>query len=132
MSISEVEGDEGRASTSNSTSEIDFANGVLGGPFWATRKRIACGRCGAVEAVQTARPVNGDTTRTSVSEGKTDEGESLDVTQDGAGAPLCQEYNLSSGLVYHEIQIMSTQRKRTTNLGQGRESTPVLSSAPVL
>ena len=52
-------------------------------------------RCEAVEAVQAARPVNGDTSRTSVSEGKAGEEESLDITQDGAGAPLCQEYNLS-------------------------------------
>ena len=99
MTISELEGGEGRASISNSTAEIDFANGVLGGPFWATRECIEGGCCGAVEAVQAARPVSGDTSRTSVSEGKAGEEESLDITQDGDGAPLCQKYNLSSKLV---------------------------------
>ena len=99
VTISELEGGEGRASMSNSTAESDFANGVLGGPFWATRERIAWGRCGAVEAVQATRLVNGDTSRTSVSEGKAGEEESLDITQDGVGAPLCQKCNLSSGLV---------------------------------
>ena len=51
--------------------------------------------CEAVGAIQVARPVNGDTSRPSVSEGKAGEEESLDIAQDGAGAPLCQEYNLS-------------------------------------
>ena len=92
MTISELEGGEDRASISNSTAEVDFANGVLGGPFGATRERIAGGCCGVVEAVQAARPVNGDTSRTSVSEGKAGEEESLDITQDEAGAPLCQKY----------------------------------------
>ena len=89
VTISELGGSEGRASISNSTAEIDVAKGVLGGSFWTTRGRIAGDRCGAVEAVQTARPVSGDTSRTSVSEGKEGEEESLDITQDGAGAPLC-------------------------------------------
>ena len=61
--------------------------------------------CGAVEAVQTARPVSGDTSRTLISEGKAGEEESLDITQDGAWAPLCQKYNLSSALVSHTVQV---------------------------
>ena len=86
-----------------------LTNGVLGGSLWTTRERIAVeGRCGAVEAVQAARPVNDDTSRTSVSEGKSGEEQSLDITQDGAGAPLCQKYNLLNGLVSHTIQVMDT------------------------
>ena len=69
MTISELVESEGRASISNSTAEIDLANGVLRGSFWTTRGRNAGGRCEAVEAVQAARPVNGDSSRTSVSEG---------------------------------------------------------------
>ena len=109
MTISELKGGEGRASISSSTAEIDFANGVLERSLWTTRERIAPGgRCGAVEAVQAARSVNGDTSRTSVSEGKSGEEESLDVTQDGAGAPLCQKQCFSNGLVSHTIQVMGT------------------------
>ena len=109
MTISELEGGEDRASKSNSTAEIDFANGVLGGSLWTTRERIAArGRCGAVEAVQAARPVDVVTSRTSVLEGKSGEEESLDITQDGAGAPLCQNHNLSNGLVSHTVQVMGT------------------------
>ena len=37
MAISELEGGEGRVSISNSIAEIDFANGVLGGPFLTTQ-----------------------------------------------------------------------------------------------
>ena len=97
---SELEGGEGRASISNSTVEIDLANGVLGGSLWTTRECIAGGgHCWAVEAVQGTRPVNDNTSRTSVSEGKSGEEESLDITQDEAGAPLCQKYILSNGLV---------------------------------
>ena len=125
MTISELVGGEGRVSISNSTAEIDFANGVLGGSFWTTRVRIG-DHCGAVEAVQATRPVNGDTSRTSVLEGKAGEEESLGIPQDGAGAPLCQTYNLSIGYVYHEIQVMGTLSTRTANFEQGRESTPVL------
>ena len=95
MIISALAEGEGRASISNSTAEIDFANGVMGGSFWTTRGRIAGDCCEAVGAVQAARPVNGDTSRTSLSEGKAGEEESLDITQDGARALLCQEYNLS-------------------------------------
>ena len=95
MTIPELAECEGRASISNSTAEIDFANGVVCGSFWTTRGRIAGDCCEAVEAVQAARPVNGKTLKTSVSEGKTGEEESLDITQDGAGTPLYQEYNLS-------------------------------------
>ena len=91
MTISELTEGEGRASISNSTAEVDFANGEVCGSFWTTRGRIAGDCCEAVGAVQAARPVNGDTLRTPVSEGKADEEESLDITQDGAGAPLCQE-----------------------------------------
>ena len=81
----------------------------MGGSFWTTRERIAAGgRCEAVEAVQAARPVNGDTSRTSVSEGEAGEEELLDIAQDGAGAPLCQKYNLANGLVHHEIQVLGT------------------------
>ena len=109
VTISELEEGEGMASISNSIAEIDFANEILGGSFWTTRGRIAGNRCGAVEAVQAARPVSGDTSRTSVSEGKAGEEESLDISQDGAGAPLYQNYNTSSGLVHHEIQGMGTQ-----------------------
>ena len=125
MTISELVGGEGRASISNSTAEIDFANGVLGGSFWTTRGRIG-DRCGAVEAVQATRPVNGDASRTSVSEGKAGEEESLDITQNGAGAPRCQNYNLSIGYVYHEIHAMGTLNTRTANFGRGKELTPVL------
>ena len=125
MTISELVGGEGRASISNCTAEIDFANGVLGGSFWTTRGRIG-DRCGAVEAIQATRPVNGHTSKTSVSEGKAGEEESLDITQDGAGAPLCQNYNILIGYVYHEIKVMGTLNTRTANFGQGRESTPVL------
>ena len=79
-----------------------LTNGVWGGSLWTTRERIAAeGRCGAVKAVQAARPVNDDTSKTSVSEGKSGEEESLDITQ-----PLCQKYNLLNGLLSHTIQVM--------------------------
>ena len=110
--------------------EINVANGVLGGSFLTSRGGITDDRCGAVEAVLAARPVSGDTSRTSISEGKAGEEESLDITQDGAGAPLCQKYNLSSGFVSHTIQVWYTVRvlksTRTAKLRQGRGSTPVL------
>ena len=109
VTTSALEGSEGRASISNSTAEIDLANGVLGGSLWIPLECIAAGgRCGTVEAVYAARPVNGDTSRTSVTEGKSGEEESLDILKDEAGAPLCQKYNLSNGLVSHTIQVMAT------------------------
>ena len=114
---------EGRASISNNIVEIDAINRVLGGSFLTSRGGITGDCCGAVEAVQAARPVSGDTSRTSISEGKAGEEKSLDITQDGAGAPLCQKYNTSSELVSHTIQVWVL---KTANLRQGRESTPVL------
>ena len=95
MIIPELAEVKRRASISNSTAEIDSANGVAGGSFRNTRGRIVGDGCEAVGAVQATRPVNGDTSRTSVSKGKVGEEKSLDITQDGAGALLCQEYNLS-------------------------------------
>ena len=68
----------------------------------------AGGRRGAGEAVQAARPVSGDTSRTSISEGKAGEEESLDIIQDGAGAPLWQKNDLSRGLVNHTIRVWIT------------------------
>ena len=49
---------------SSSTVEIDAVNGVWGGSFSASRGSIAG------ETVQAARPVSGDTSKTSISEGK--------------------------------------------------------------
>ena len=80
------------------------------GSFWTTRGRVAGDGCEAVGAVQAARPVNGDTLRTSVSEGKAGEKETLGITQDGAGA---QEYNLS-------MLARAPLDTRTANFGQGR------------
>ena len=88
VTIAELEGGEGRASMSNSTIEIDVVKGVWGGSFSTSREGITGDRSGAGEAVQAARPVSGDTSRTSISEGKAGKEESLDITQDGAGAPL--------------------------------------------
>ena len=105
VTISELEGGEGTASISNSIVEIDAANGVLGGLVVTSRGGITGDRCRAVKAVQAARPVSGDTSRTLISEGKAGEEESLNITQDGAGAPLCQKYDLSSGLVSHTIRV---------------------------
>ena len=75
VTISELEGGEGRASISSNISEIDVANRVLGGSFWTSRGGITGDRCRAVEAVQAARPVSGDTSRTSIPEGKAGEEE---------------------------------------------------------
>ena len=61
VTISELEGGEGKASIAISIVEIDVANGVLGGSFLTSRGGITGDRCGAVEAVQAARPVSGDT-----------------------------------------------------------------------
>ena len=88
VTIAELEGGEGKTSMSNSTVEIDAVNGVWGGSFSTSRGSITGDRSGAGEAVQAARPVSGDTPRTSISEGKKGEEESLDITQDGAGAPM--------------------------------------------
>ena len=88
VTTAELEGGEGRASISNSTVKIDVVNGVLGGSFSTSRGCITGDRSGAVEAVQAARPVTGDTSRTPISVDKAGEEESLDITQDGAGAPL--------------------------------------------
>ena len=87
--MAELEEGGSKASTSNSTVEIDAVNGVWGGSFSASRGSITGDRSRAGEAVQqAARPVSGDTSRTSISEGKTGEEKSLDITQDGAGAPM--------------------------------------------
>ena len=88
VTIAELEGGEGRASMSNSTFEIDAVNGVWEGSFSTSRGGITGDRRGAGEAVQAARPVSGDASRTSISEGKAGGEESLDITQDGAGAPM--------------------------------------------
>ena len=88
VTIAELEGGEGKTSMSNSTVEIDAVNGVWGGSFSTSRGSITGDRSGAGEAVQAARPVSGDTPRTSISEGKKSEEESLDITQDRAGAPM--------------------------------------------
>ena len=126
VTISELEGGEGRTSISNNIVEIDVANTVLGGSFLTSREGITGDCCGAIEAVQAARPVSDDTSRTSISEGKAGKEESLDITRDGAGTPLCQKYNLSSEFVNHTIQVWVLKSTRTANLRQGRESTPVL------
>ena len=55
---------------SNSTVEIDAVNGVWGGSFSASRGSITGDRSRAGETVQAARPVSGDTSKTSISEGK--------------------------------------------------------------
>ena len=68
--IAEQKGGEGKASTSNSTVEIDAVNGVWGGSFSTSRGSITGDRSRAGEAVQAARPVSGDMSRTSISEGK--------------------------------------------------------------
>ena len=86
VTIAELEGGEGRASMSNSTFEIDAVNGVWEGSFLTSRGSITGD--GASEAVQAARPVSGDTSRTSISEGKAGEEELQDITQDGTGAPM--------------------------------------------
>ena len=89
VTIAELEGGEGRASMSNSTIEIDVVNGVREGSFSTSRGGIPGDRSRAGEAVQAVRPVSGDTSRASISEGKAgEEEESLDTTQDGVGAPL--------------------------------------------
>ena len=88
VTIAELEEGEGKASMSNSTVEIDAVNGVCGGSFSTSRGSITGDRSGTGEAVQAARPVSGDTSRTSILEGKAGEEESLDITQDGAGAPM--------------------------------------------
>ena len=101
VTIAELEGGEGRASMSNSTVEIDAVNRVWEGSFSTSRGGITGDRNGAGEAVHAARPVSGDTSRTSISEGKAGEEEPLDIIQDGAGAPLWQKYGLTSKLVSH-------------------------------
>ena len=73
---------------SNRTFEIDAVNGVWEGSFSTYRGGITDDRSGAGGAVQAARPVSGDTSRTSISEGKAGEEQSLDIVQDGAGAPM--------------------------------------------
>ena len=129
--IAELERGEGRALTFNSTVEIDVVNGVWGGSFSTSRRGITGDRSGAGEAVQAARPVSGDTPRTSISEGKAGKEESLDITQDGAGAPMWQKYDLSSELEGHKIRVWvystGTQKvPKTANLRQGGRSTPVV------
>ena len=98
VTITELEGGEGRASISNSTVEIDVS-------FLTSRGCMTGDRSGTVEAVQASRPVSGDTARTSISEGKAGEEQILDITQGGAGAPLWQKYDLSSELVNHTIRV---------------------------
>ena len=88
MTIAEIEGGEVRASMSTSTLEIDAVNGVWEGSISTSWGDKAGDRRGAGEAVQAARPVSGDTSRTSISEGKAGEEEYLDISQGGAGAPL--------------------------------------------
>ena len=105
VTIAELEGGEGRASMSNSTVEIDVVNGVWGGSFSTSRGSITGDRSGAVEAVQAARRLRGDTSRTLILEGKAGEEESLDITQDGAGVSLWQKCDLSSELVGHTIRV---------------------------
>ena len=88
VTIAELEGGEGKASMSNSTVEIDAVNGVWGGMFSTSRRSITGDRSRAGAAVQAARPVSGDASRTSISEGKAGEEELIDITQDGARAPM--------------------------------------------
>ena len=130
VTIAELKGGEGRGSMSNSTFKIDAVNGVWEGSFSTSRGGITGDHSGAGEAVQVARPVSGDTSRTSISEGKAGKEESLDITQDGAGAPLCQEYDLSRGLVNHTIQVWITvwvlKKYKHSQLRQVGESTPIL------
>ena len=80
----------------------------------------------AGKAVQAARPVGDDTSRTSISEGKAGEEESLDIIQDGVGAPLWQKYDLSRGLVNHTIRVWITEwvlkSRKNSQLRQGGES----------
>ena len=73
MTIPELEGGGGRASMSNSTFEIDAVNGMWEGSFSTSWRGKAGDRREAGEAVQAARPVGGDTSRTSISEGKAGE-----------------------------------------------------------
>ena len=63
---------------SKSTFEIDAVNGVRERSVSASRESITGD--GAGEAAQAARSVSGDTSRTSISEGKAGEEESLDIT----------------------------------------------------
>ena len=86
VTIVELKGGEGRASMSKSSFEIDAVNGVRERSVSTSQESIAGD--GAGEAAQAARPVSGDTSRTSISEGKAGKEESLDITQDGAGAPI--------------------------------------------
>ena len=88
-------------------------------------------RSGAVKAIQAARPVSGDTSRTSISEDKAVEEESLGITQDGAGASLWEKYDLSRELEGHTTRVWvystGTQKvQKTANLRQGGRSTPML------
>ena len=87
VTIAELKGGEGRASMSNSTFEIDAVNVVWEGSSSSSWRGKAGDRRGTGEAVQAARSVSGDTSRTSISEGKAGEEDSLDITRDGAGAP---------------------------------------------
>ena len=71
---------------SNSTFKTDAVNGVWERSILTSRGNIAGDEAG--EAAQAARPVSGNTSRTSISEGKAGEEESLDITQDRAGTPI--------------------------------------------
>ena len=70
----------------SSAFEIDAVNGVWERSVSASRESIA-GE-GAGGAAQAPGPVGRGTSRTSISERKAGEEESLDITQDGAEAPI--------------------------------------------
>ena len=78
MTATELQGGEGRASIVESTLKIDTGRGV---PEFVVRDRTDDSVEGErSEAVQAAGPISGDAGRTSVSEGKVNEGESLHIT----------------------------------------------------
>ena len=78
MTATELQGGEGRASIFESTLKIDTGRGVTKS---IVRDRTDDSVEGErSEAVQAAGPISGDAGRTSVSEGKVNEEESLDIT----------------------------------------------------
>ena len=84
MTLAELEGGEGRASMSNSTFEIDAVDGVWEGSISTSWGDKAGDRRGAGEAVQAARPVSDNTSRTSISRRV----KQARRSRDGAGASM--------------------------------------------
>ena len=84
VTLAELEGGEGRASMSNSTFEIDAVDGVWEGSISTSWGDKAGDRRGAGEAVQAARPVSDNTSRTSISRRV----KQARRSRDGAGASM--------------------------------------------